>query len=188
MNRPKKKRTNKKEPKLTLESILNNHDEKTIYFDVIVRDYEAFAEFGTNNEGQTSKEPSEEYASSISRIVFYGDIYWDYSPLGDVEIILSNQKFWEERGHTTASRRFMGVARTIYWDETADNLNLWLKLLRVGAAQKHELTMNIEFESFSIQEPERWVDINSWRCKIIRLQSGSNKIAARIEEKASKMI
>ena len=182
---------NNKKSKLTLESVLNNHDEKTIYFDIVVRDYEVFAEFGKGvgkNATSSTIGDDEEYTGAISRIVFYGDLYWDYTPLGNVEIVISNEKFWEECGYITAGRQFMGVARTILWDETAENLDLWLRLLRLSDVEKHELTMNIEFESFSIQEPEEWVNINSWRGKIIRLQSGSNKIATRIEEKASKKI
>ncbi len=187
MNNPEKKRLNKKEAKPTLESILSNHDEKTIYFDIIVRDYEVFAEFGNSNKSQTAKW-FENYSASITKIVIYGNIYRDYIPLGYVEIYVLNQGFWEMSGYTKAGRQFLGVARTINWDEDADNLNLWLNLLQVGTAQRREITMNIEFESFSIEDPEPKIphNINSWACKTVRFQSGSNKIATRIKERASK--
>lgn len=178
MSKPKKTRSNKKETLPTLENILNNHDEKTIYFDIIVRDFEVFAEFQIDRENHDS-------VGLISRIEFYGDVFWDYLPIGEVQVTVHNTDFFLKHGLAASGLRFLGVSKQILWRENQKTLDLWLQLMQLSSVKKGDFTMNIEFESFSVDDPEPKIphNINSWHCKAIRVQSGSDRIAKRILER-----
>ena len=181
MSKPKQKRSNKEVTQSKLENVLNNHDEKKIYFDVIVQDYEVFAEFQFD-------EKNIDFVGSISRIEFYGDIFWDYVPMGEVQVTVHNIDFLREYGlvhHITSGRRFLGATKQILWHEIQKTLDLWLQLMQLSSVKNGDFTMNIEFESFSLDDPEPKIphNINSWHCKAIRVQSGSDRIAKRILER-----
>ena len=107
MSKPKKTRPNKKETHPTLANILGNHDEKTIYFDIIVHDYEVFAEFEID-------EKRHDPVGLISRIEFYGDIFWDYVPMGEVQVTVKNTDWLLKHGLVTYGPRFMGNSEQIF--------------------------------------------------------------------------
>ena len=163
---------------LDLENLLNSHPQRSLHFDFIVTDFEIFREFGAASisefkERGISNPPS----IFLRRINIFGDIYWDYEPLGPIQISMANRLLnFKHQDAQTGS--FYGHLREMVWVDEPEHLEIWASTLLNANLKEKTLTLNITFHADSKYWPKHWKFFR------IRTQLGSSRIANRIIDKS----
>ena len=165
---------------LDLENLLNSHPQRALHFDFIVTDFEIFREFGAASisefkERGISNPPS----IFLRRINIFGDIYWDYEPLGPIQISMANRLLnFKHQDAQTGS--FYGHLREMVWVDEPEHLEIWASTLLNANLKEKTLTLNITCNADS----KYWPAAKHWKFSGIRTQLGSSRIANRIISKS----